>query len=275
MHTKTDQVQQWARKYGVRVILDLHSPPGGKASPGGYVAAMGGFFNQPEAQRHFVEVWQKMARRFKGNAVIWGFDLVNEPVDDQTAEGCQDWQELALTAGNAIRKIDPERTLIVEPPRWGGPAGWDGFNPIPLPRVVYSFHMYEPGRFTHQRVFNKTQKTVAYPGEIDGQTWDRERLIKTMQPAIDFARKYRVQMYVGEFSAIRWASGAEKYLADLTSIFEEKGWDWSYHAYREWHGWSLEHGPDEKDDQPSALPTERFKAIAHWWQQNQRIGQGR
>ncbi|MHB8522961.1 MAG: glycoside hydrolase family 5 protein [Limisphaerales bacterium] len=267
---KTDQVLDWAKKHGVKVVLDLHSPPGGKASPGGYVAAMGGFFSQLESQRHFVEVWQKMARRYKGNAVIWGFDLVNEPVDDQTADGCQDWQALALTAGKAIRAIDPERILIVEPPRWGSPAGWNDFNPIPLPRVVYSFHMYEPGRFTHQRVFDKSQRSVSYPGEIDGQIWNRNQLIKVMQPAVDFARKYRVHLYVGEFSAIRWAPGAERYLADLTSIFEEQGWDWSYHAFREWSGWSLEHSADELDDKPVAQPTARFEVIDHWLKQNRR-----
>ena len=43
-----------------------------------------------------------------------------------------------------------------------------------------------------------------------------------------------------EFSAVRWAPGADLYLKDLISIFEENGWDWTYHAFREWRGWSLE-----------------------------------
>lgn len=268
MLVKTDQALDWAKRLGVKVVLDLHSPPGGEPSQGGYVAATGGIFSKPQAQQDFIEVWRKMARRYKGNSVIWGFDLLNEPVDDQTAPGCQDWQTLALTAGQAIREIDPDRTLIVEPPRWGGASGFEGFNPIPLPRVVYSFHMYEPGRFTHQRVFDKTQKLVAYPGAIDGQTWNREKLIAAMRPAIEFARKYRVHLYVGEFSAIRWAPGAETYLADLTSIFEEQGWDWTYHAFREWSGWSLEHGPDEHNDKPVAEKTPRFKVIERWLKQN-------
>ena len=272
MLVKTEEVLGWAKHHGLKVVIDLHSPPGGKASPGGYVAAMGEFFTEPEAQRHFVEVWQRMARRFKGNQIIWGFDLVNEPVDDQVSEGCQDWQGLALSAGKAIREIDPERVLIVEPPRWGSPAGWEGFNPLPLPRIVYSFHMYEPTRFTHQQVFDKSQTRVSYPGVINGQNWTRDLLFKAMQPAIDFASRYRVHMYVGEFSAIRWAPGAEKYLADLTSIFEEQGWDWSYHAFREWSGWSLEHGSEESDSQPASQPTARFKEIERWLRENQRAG---
>lgn len=267
---KTDDVLKWADKRGVKVVLDLHSPPGGKTSQGGYVAAMGSIFTDPAAQKHFVEVWQKMAKRYKGNTTIWGFDLVNEPVDDSTAEGCEDWQSLALTVGKAVREIDPDRVLIVEPPRWGGPGGWEGFSPIPLDRVVYSFHMYEPGRFTHQKVFDKTQSIVSYPGMIDGKEWNRAALVEVMKPAIDFANRYRVHMYVGEFSAIRWAPGAEKYLADVTSIFEEQGWDWSYHAFREWTGWSLEYGPDPEDNKPSPTPTERFKVIQKLLQQNQK-----
>ncbi len=269
MLAKTDQVLGWAKRHGVMVVIDLHSPPGGRPSAGGYVAAMGAFFTDPAAQQHFVEVWRTMTRRFKGNPVIWGFDLVNEPVDDQTGERCQDWQGLALAAGRAVRAIDPARTLIVEPPQWGSAAGWRGFNPLPLPRIVYSFHMYEPGRFTHQRVFDQHQTPVAYPGDIEGQRWDRARLLQAMQPAIDFARRYRVRMYVGEFSAIRWAPGAERYLADLTRIFEDQGWDWSYHAFREWEGWSLEYDTDENHQHPSPQPTARFAVLEHWWGLNQ------
>ena len=45
----------------------------------------------------------------------------------------------------------------------------------------------------------------------------------------------------GEFSVAVWAPGGAAYLDDLVSIFEEYGWDWTYHAFREWEGWSLEH----------------------------------
>jgi len=42
-------------------------------------------------------------------------------------------------------------------------------------------------------------------------------------------------MYIGEFSAIRWApdGSAYRYLKDLIDVFEAHGWDWSYHAFRE------------------------------------------
>ena len=40
---------------------------------------------------------------------------------------------------------------------------------------------------------------------------------------------------------------AYNYLKDLLEIFEEEGWDWAYHAYREWHGWSLEHTAADRE----------------------------
>ena len=50
----------------------------------------------------------------------------------------------------AIRVIDPQRAIIVEPAPWGGPGGLRDFAPIDVPNVVYSVHMYEPHAFTHQ-----------------------------------------------------------------------------------------------------------------------------
>ena len=50
-------------------------------------------------------------------------------------------------------------------------------------------------------------------------------------------------MYLGEFSVVRWAphNSAVRYLGDVVDFCEKNGWSWSYHAFREFHGWSLEH----------------------------------
>ncbi len=264
-----DQVLAWCEKYGVRAVLDLHSPPGGQAFSAGYVTARGRIFTQPAAQAKFVEVWQRMASRYKGRQVIWGFDVVNEPDDSMLAEDCLDWNTLADKTARAIRAIDPERTLIIEPNQWGGAQGFAAFEPLDLPRVVYSFHFYQPMKFTHQGIHGNPAG-INYPGRIGDELWDRDALERAMRPAIEFARKYRVHMYVGEFSAIRTAPGesAAKYLADVIDIFERHGFDWSYHAYREWQGWSLEHeGPLDKPIL-SQTPTDRQQVVTGWFARN-------
>ena len=67
-------------------------------------------------------------------------------------------------------------------------------------------------------------------------------------------------MYVGEFSAIIWAPGksAYNYLSDLLDIYESEGWDWAYHAYREWYGWSLEHEASDKQNVKQVGSTDRL-----------------
>jgi endoglucanase len=256
---KLDEGLAWAAENGARAVVDLHSPPGGADSVGGYQDASAGLFGSRAAEDHFIAVWRKIAARYKGNRTIWGFDLVNEPIDVGTGEGCLDWNGLALLAARAVREVDPERTIIVEPAGGGSASGFNFLLPLPMDRVVYSFHMYTPGEFTHQGVY--FPKGPSYPGFIAGKEWDREALRASMRPAIDFAARYRVRLYVGEFSAARWAPGADRYLADLLSIFEEQGWDWSYHAFREWDGWSLEHGSDPADHKPSAAETPRLAVL--------------
>ena len=109
-------------------------------------------------------------------------------------------------------------------------------------------------------------------GEDDGKRWDADALEAVLKPVIDFQKNYNVHIYIGEFSAIRWAPdrSACRYLADVISIFEQHGWDWSYHAYREWQGWSVEHDEDRKNTQRAVQPTGRQKLLQTWFARNQK-----
>ncbi len=256
---------------GVRVVLDLHSPWGGTPTAGGYVGSDTGLFTQRTAQAKFVEGWQLMARRYRDSRVLWGYDLANEPVENEVGEGCDDWQALATRTARAIRAIDPHRAIIVEPTPWGGPDALENLAPIPVPGVVYSVHMYLPHAFTHQGVHSPSAG-IAYPGTIDGKTWDKDALRHVLQPVVEWQRDYGVHIYLGEFSAIRWApdDSAFRYLRDCIDLFEEFGWDWSYHAFREWDGWSVEHGPDRQDRAPSPTPTSRERLLRDWFARNVR-----
>jgi hypothetical protein len=44
---------------------------------------------------------------------------------------------------------------------------------------------------------------LAYPGVINGKHWDRAALEASMAPAVAFAKKHRVHLYVGEFKQNR------------------------------------------------------------------------
>jgi hypothetical protein len=252
------------RRSGLLVLIDLHTPPGGRDRAGACR-----LFHEKRFQDAFLRTWEKIARRYKGNRTVWGYDLVNEPVEGTVAGGLLDWHALAGRAAKAVRAIDPGHALVVEPAPWGSPSALRRFEPLPVLGVVYSVHMYEPHRFTHQGV-GRSRTGIRYPGVVGGRYVGKGQLRQVLRPVVEYQRDHRVAIYVGEFSAVRWAPGhsAYNYLRDLIDLFEEQGWDWAYHAFREWDGWSVEHGPDPQDHAPSATPTDRERLLRSWYARN-------
>ncbi len=260
-----DKALEACRRYGIKVVVDMHSPPGGRHL--NHDVAM---FHEPKYQDHFVAWWEKIARRYKGHPAIWGYDLINEPVQSvPPPPGVADYLGTQVRAAKAVRAIDPKVPIFIEAAEWDSAAGYRELEPVDVPNVIYQVHMYVPGTFTHQGVFSKGTPTT-YPGKIGSVVWDKERLRKVLAPVREFQLAYNVHIYVGEFSAIRWAPGAASYLRDCIELFEEYGWDWTYHAYREWDGWSVEHGSDPQDHRPTQEPTDRKKLLLDWFAKNVR-----
>jgi len=262
-----DRDLEACQRYGLKVVIDMHSPPGGR-----YENSDLAIFNEPVYQDHYVELWEKMARRYKGNPAVWGYDLVNEPVQNvPSPPGVADYLGTQVRAAKAIRAIDPDTPIFIEASEWDSAQGYRELEPVDIPNVIYQVHMYVPGEFTHQGVFSQVTG-IRYPGEIGGVKWDKEQLRKVLAPVREFQLAYNVHIYCGEFSAIRWAPGdsAYQYLRDCIELFEEYGWDWSYHAFREWDGWSVEHGSNPDDHQPAAEPTDRKRLLLDWFARNQK-----
>ena len=245
-----EEVFKKARKYGILFVIDLHSPPGGRDE----TRDMHMFYDKKYAD-HFIKVWQRIARRFKGNPSVWAYDLVNEPV--QTRPAPYDYWNLQRMAAEAVRRIDPDTPIIIEANEWDSPTAFRYLSPLAMDNVIYQVHMYHPGQFTHQFVGNSygeqgRRNFVRYPGKIGSEYWDKEMIRKRLQAVRDFQKRHNARIFVGEFSAILWAPGAADYLRDCIEIFEEYGWDWTYHAFREWNGWSLEHEGTPGNIRPSA-----------------------
>ena len=57
----------------------------------------------------------------------------------------------------------------------------------------------------------------------------------------DFQLKTGARIYIGEFGVVGCAEGAAQWLTDAIEMFEEYGWDWTFHAFREWPPFSPEH----------------------------------
>lgn len=188
---------------------------------------------------------------------VW-LELTNEPLDwDDMPSYPRNWPAWSQQLVNRVREVS-DIPLVVEV----GPGGlcW-GFKTFPLLKgggVVYSVHNYQPHAYTHQgitdlagtdlaRSFGETGKP--YPGVFGtgpDSYWDAAHLRRELAPAIAFAQRNHVRIYVGEFGVARWAPGGARYLQDNIELFDGLGWDWTCHAFRESPIWSPEHSPDRE-----------------------------
>ena len=240
---------------GMKVVLDLHDAPGGRD-----VSNDTRMCHDGECANFFVEIWRRIATRFKGRAGIYGYDLVNEPMQTREALPDCDYWSLQRRAAEAIRAIDPDVPILVECNGQDSPSAFASLYPLDLTNVIYEVHMYVPLRYTHQGVLWKAgERPDPYPNAEKG--WNADALRGALRPVREFQSRHGAKIFCGEFSAVAWAPGADQYLRDCIDLFEEYGWDWCYHAFREWGGWSVEReGPDANHLVPAA-DTPRKKAL--------------
>lgn len=244
-HLERD-VLPWAAKYGVKIVVDLHCPPGGRDSDKDC-----SMYHDAKYADHFIACWKRIASRFKERPEIYGFDLINEPAQLRRAlPGCDYWS-LQRRAAEAVRAIDPVTPIVIESLEWDSADSFRYLSPLDMDNVIYQVHMYQPGEFTHQGVHAKDVYT-RHKWPDPAKRWNRDYIRARLAPVRAFERKHNAKIYVGEFSAINWAEGADAYIADCIAVFNEYGWDWTFHAFREWAGWSVEHvGENVRSLRPS------------------------
>ena len=234
-----EKVLVWARKYGMKICVDLHVPPGSIRDNSEMR-----MFTDKACLDLYIKCWEKIARRFKGNAdVIYGYDLLNEPHQNRHEVPFSYWDAQRLAA-EAIRRIDPATTIVMEA-NWSSSApAYEYMSPLAMDNVIYEVHMYIPSDYTHQGVHGWSP-AKKWPDESKG--WNKEMLRAKLAPVVAFAQRHDARIFVGEFSAIAWAPGAERYLKDCIELFDEYGWDWCYHAFNEWRGWNVEYAGESRE----------------------------
>ena len=265
-------VLRWCEARGMKVCVDLHALPGGKwGEREGQPLEMNMFSDDRYADA-FVGTWRRIAARFKGHPALYGYDLVNEPT--QRGPVRHSYWQLQLDAARAVREIDPATPIVFAANLASRADAFRYLVPLPMDNVIYQAHVYLPGFFTHQGVggnpFSTPERPLSWPGAdpLTGEAWDREWLRAALRPVRDFQLRHHARIYVGEFSAAAWAPGAENYLRDAISLFEEYGWDWTYHAFCESPIWDVEKvappgvaRPSSKDMIDATEDTPRKRAL--------------
>ena len=172
-----------------------------------------------------ITAWRMIAEHYRNEPNVIAYDLLNEPYGISKEK----WHRLVGRMVKAIRSVDSQKRIYN--PSAAAPTD---------PNMGYTPHYYSPHALTHQGVAPGSKIEWKYPGYINGVYWDKEQIRLALKPIIDYQEKYKVPIYIGEFSCIAWAQGRDEYIRDCIELFEEYGWDWTYHAFREWPPWSVE-----------------------------------
>lgn len=196
---RLDRVVEWARKYGLYVILDLHCAPGGQT--GTNIDDSWGYpwlYESAEDQELTIQIWKRIAAHYRDNPTVLGYDLLNEPIPDfPLLERYNPALEpLYKRVTEAIRLVDPHHVIILGGAQWD--SNFDVFGPPFDSNVMYTFHKY--------------------------WTPPTEEVI---QSYLDFRTHYDVPIWLGESG-----ENTDTWIRDFTVVLEKNEVGWAYWPYK-------------------------------------------
>lgn len=204
------------------------------------------------------QVWESLARQLKDHPQIAAFDLLNEPSHRKIVGRWTTWNPMAGWLVNSIHKIDKKRKIIIEPLhgdiRELSKLKLQGAN------CIYSPHMYAPTIYTHQGIrTHGSNKPVKYDS-IKRRVVSSLRAIGRWQEKKKAITGTKPKIFIGEFSAVRWADGVERYLKTCVDYFEMSKWSWCYHTL--WPEFANKEPPiPEQPWDLNCVGSERAKAV--------------
>jgi aryl-phospho-beta-D-glucosidase BglC (GH1 family) len=201
----------------------------------------------------------------------------------------------------AIRQNDPYTYLVVEPAPMALPVGYQnvgGFGrdpfitssppPIsatiqpvadPSNRVIYSFHDYNPATYTVQSQSNaQSSAPMTYPGiaannDDPARYWDKTTLQQYFQPLRDWQLAHPnadgslPRVYAGEIGAERWEPGCAQFYDDTLALFEQWGWDYTFHSMANSNEWNTTFTPSDPELGAAYgdVYTDRLGVLLKYW----------
>lgn len=235
---RLDRVIDHCAKAGLYVILDLHSVQGWQntdwhcdnASRHVY------FWQHPHFQERFYALWKEIARRYRGNHTVAGYNVMNEPVSNAPFgrfrnDYLPDWETINRVYRQvvaAVRSVDPEHIIFLEGDYFS--SQFAGLETPFAPNLVYSSHTYNAAGFG----------PGAYPGQIGDEYWDKDKQRQVFQAhqGTQFALKHNVPLWVGEFGAAYNGPAVEipyrlKAMQDQLAVYNEAGVHWTTWTYKD------------------------------------------
>lgn len=149
----TDSLLSWCKANKMYLILDLHATPGGQGNDTNIAdrdASKPMLWESEANQQKTIALWAKLAERYKNEAGIGAYDIINEPnygFSNPTVDknGTQEkvnapLRKLMVDITKAIREVDQKHLIIIEGNGWGN--NYNGIFPLWDKNMALSFHKY-------------------------------------------------------------------------------------------------------------------------------------
>ena len=198
-----DNLVAWCKTKGIYLIIDLHGAPGGQTGMNIDDSAhdQPELFMEAKYQDQLVALWQAIARRYKEEPTVAGYDLLNEPLPEGSGAAKKfkaGLEPLYKRVTIAIRAIDPKHMIILEGADWSG--DWSVFSEPFDNNLVYQFHYY---------------------------CWGNPPVLNSIQPYVDYRNRLKAPVWVGEIgemdNTVAWAT---------TEYLEANNMGWSFWPWK-------------------------------------------
>jgi endoglucanase len=219
-----DRAILWAKKYGMRVILDMHAVPGAQnhdwhSDSDGQAR----FWTNKVFQHRAAALWAFLAERYKDEKAVAGYDILNETVL-QDPKPLNAYYQAAI---KAIRLADRDHIIFVEGNRWAQDI--ECLDEFEDDNLVLGIHFYEPLEFTFNFI-----PGLSYPlGKGKGR-WDRAFMRKRLGTFVETAQKRGRPLWCGEFgvNARGGLYQEDVWLKDVLAGFNANGIHWHYWTWK-------------------------------------------
>lgn len=198
---RIDDVVAWCRANRLYLILDMHDCPGSQTGDNiddGYGYPW--LFESEKSQQLFCEIWQQIAKRYKNETVILGYELMNEPIAHYFENKDllnQKLEPLYKRAVKAIREVDKNHVILLGGARWNS-----------------DFFMFSDWKFDTNIMYTCHR----YGGEATKEA---------IRDYIDFRDKTGLPMYMGEIG-----HNSNKWHADFVRVMKENNIGYTFWPYK-------------------------------------------
>lgn len=256
-----------AIKHHLRVVVDLHIIRAHTFSE----KAPNTLFTSEEAQQGLINLWYQLSdvlKKYSNDYVAYEF--MNEPV----AKEHEQWNVVVEKVHKALRKVEPQRTLVIGSNRW---QSYDTIKYLRVPEgdknLILSFHYYNPMLLTHYgapwAAVGYYKGKINYPGimltqeDYDAapeqlkpelkpfttQVWNKDKIREDFKDAIASAKKYGLQLFCGEWGVYEPVDRvlAYRWYKDMLEIFDEFDIAWTTWCYDGDFGFWNQRTEDYKD----------------------------